>query len=77
MTRAEERFKGVVWALVRDGVYPGPVQIRRRLGRDPGSQTINGRETGWRAEVLRGLGWTARAWPHHYRYTWVPPGGQR
>ena len=79
MTPAEGRFKSAVLALVWDGVYPGPVQITRRLGHERPCQTINGREMTWRAEVLRELGWTARRWPHRRRHTWVPPqdGGVR
>lgn len=73
VTPAEATFKGAVRGLVADGIYPGPVQIRRRLGRSPGSQTINGRQMRWRADVLLELGWTARPWPHRRRFTWVAP----
>lgn len=73
MSGAEARFKAAVLALVWQGIYPGPVQIRRELGRPDGSQTINGRQTRWRAELLRALGWTARPWPHRRRFTWLGP----
>ena len=58
MTRPEARFKSAVLALIWQGIYPGPVQLRRWLGRTDGSRSINGRETQWRREVLRSRGWT-------------------
>ncbi len=75
MTLAERRFKDAVRLLVRVGVYPGPVQLRRLLSRDEGSQTINGRETRWRAAELRRMGWRKRRWPHRHRHSWIPPAG--
>ncbi len=74
MTKPEARFKAAVLALVWQGVYPGPVQLRRELGRRDGSRTINGRETAWRRSVLRGLGWKCRRWPHRRRHTWFSTG---
>lgn len=73
MTPAKRLFRLAVLALVDRDVYPGPVQIRRALGRPDGSRTINGREMEWRREFLRTLGWKARRWPHRRRHTWVRP----
>ena len=73
MTPAERRFKSAVRLLVKIGVYPGPVQLRRQLVRDEGSQTINGRETSWRRAVLRQMGWKERRHPHTRRHSWIPP----
>ena len=73
MTPAERRFKNAVRLLVKIGVYPGPVQLRRHLGRAAGSRTINGRETLWRRAVLRQMGWKELPWPLGGRYRWIPP----
>ena len=77
MTRPEARFKSAVLALIWQGIYPGPVQLRRWLGRTDGSRSINGRETQWRREVLRSRGWTERPWgsvPSRGRFRWVKSG---
>lgn len=73
LTEAELRFKLAVTSLVLQGVYPGPVQIRRHLGREPGSMTINGRETQWRRELLTSFGWFERSHPAKRRHSFVPP----
>jgi hypothetical protein len=75
MTPAERRFKAAVRALVREGVYPGPVALRRWLGREEGSQTIDGRETVWRRAVLNQMGWTERGirWRVMGYRAWIPP----
>lgn len=73
MTPAEWSFKRCVRALVKVGIYPGPVQLRAFLGRPRGSMTINGRQTRWRRAVLRQMGWKERRrWVGH-RYRWIPP----
>jgi hypothetical protein len=71
--RTELTFKLAVVDLVAAGIYPGPVQLRRHLGSPDGSQTINGRQTQWRRDVLRCLGWHERGWPHHHRHAFIPP----
>lgn len=78
MTVAEAAFKATVRTLVTVGIYPGPVQIRRALGRRDGSQTINGRQMRWRGEVLSALGWTDRFAGRRWRgerHRYIPPTG--
>lgn len=72
MSQAETIFKAAVLILVSKGIYPGPVQIRRQLGRGSGSQTINARQMRWRAEVLELLGW-AYKFDVKKRHAWTPP----
>lgn len=73
-TPSETRLKAVViWLVTVEGIYPGPVQIRRRLGKPDGSRTINSQQMKWRTEVLRACGWRRRRWPTHRRHRWVPP----
>ena len=71
--RAEITFKLAVVALVLQGVYPGPVQIRRYLSRADGSRTINDRGTRWRREILKDLGWFEYNRPNRRRHSFVPP----
>ncbi len=73
MTPAKRRFRLTILALVDRGIYPGPVQIRRALGRTDGSRTINSRETEWRREFLFALGWQERRHPHNRRHSWIRP----
>ena len=75
MSNAGWRFKSVVVALVREGIYPSPTAIRLRLGRLQGCRSINGSETRWRRQILTELGWTERKYPHKRRFSWIPPVG--
>lgn len=69
MSEAEACFKQAVTDLLDEGIYPGPVQIRRRLGRPEGSQTINGQQMKWRAEVMEKRGWVYDHDPKR-RHSW-------
>ena len=73
MTPAKRRFRLALLVLVDRDIYPGPVQIRRVLGRDDRIRSIDGRETEWRREFLRSIGWTERRRPHTRRHSWIVP----
>lgn len=59
MTTAELHFKDVVHNLIDNGIYPGPTAINRGLVKWKGKtrsrrlNTLNGRETKWRREVMK------------------------
>lgn len=55
MTKAEEKFKQTVRDLHKEGIYPGPTILNERL-HGHRSNSINGRETRWRREIMKELG---------------------
>lgn len=75
----EPRFKRAVQIILDRGEYPGPTAVNRLLGRAPANHAamrrFSGRESVWRAEVLRENGWVYIGNPNVIAgssKTWVP-----
>ena len=73
MKPAEATFKQAVQDIITEGKHPSAVRILVKLGRKRNSGMINGRETKWRAEVLRELGWSLSLDQYGHPKKWVPP----